>query len=244
MAPWYGRRDVAAQSQEFGAREGTGMTFDTSAYLRKATSRAKSDVANKLISMFLHEISRRLVSETGLSVTDPTYVQKVSEIFGSSCSYCNRILEEDRAAVEHPDGMNRFRVGLHVPGNVIVACKRCNTEKRRDDSLRELKLAETGWESFLSHDETRCIPNCKTCAYWRSIWPDPAERVGNLENSRRRIILFRRDYATTIEWSAKARLDLRQRFEKLYRDCQDSATSQIQTAADLLFEEVRMNLPS
>ena len=29
------------------------MNFDTSGYLRRATGRAKSDVANKLVSMFL-----------------------------------------------------------------------------------------------------------------------------------------------------------------------------------------------
>ena len=52
--------------------------------------------------------------------------------------------------------MNRYRAGLHCPGNVLVACKMCNSEKRRDDSLRVLSLATSGWESFLSHDGTRC----------------------------------------------------------------------------------------
>jgi len=213
------------------------MSFNTSAYLRKATSRAKSDVANKLVSMFLHEISRRLVSETGLAVTDLAYVQRVTEVFGSGCAYCNRLLEIDRAAIEHPDGMNRFRMGLHVPGNVIVACRRCNIEKRRDDSIAQLKLAETGWESFLSHDSTACIANCKTCLYWRTVWPSQVQGVENLKESRQRIILFRKDYLATTEWSAKTRQELRERLEKLYRDCQDFATSQIQTAADIFFEE-------
>jgi hypothetical protein len=61
--------------------------------------------------------------------------------------------------------MNRFRVGLHVPGNVAVACRRCNSEKRRDDQKVALILATTGWESFLAHDGTRCAAVCKTCSY-------------------------------------------------------------------------------
>ena len=238
MVTRHQHREIAT-GQQATAREGADMTFDTSAYLRKATGRAKSDVANKLISMFLHEISRRLTSELGLSVTDLSYVSTVFDTFGSSCSYCNRFLEEDRAAIEHPDGMNRFRVGLHVPGNVIVACKRCNSEKRRDDSVRELTLAETGWESFLAHDSTRCVENCKTCAYWSLVWPDPTLRAENLTHSRETIAAFRANYPATIQWSAKARPVLREKLEALYRDCQNFATSQIQGTADVIFEDIK-----
>lgn len=215
------------------------MSFYTSTYLRRATSRAKSDVANKLVSMFLHELSRRLVLETGLAVTDLAYVQAVAATFSNTCSYCNCPLEQDRAAIEHPDGMNRFRIGLHVPGNVIVACKKCNIEKRRDDSIQTLELAESGWESFLAHDLTGCRVTCKTCAYWKSIWPDSTECAVNLRTSRERIILFRTNYSATLDWSAKARSKLREKVEALYRDCQSFATTQIQAAADSLFEELR-----
>ena len=122
------------------------MSFQTATYLRKATSRAKSDVANKMVSMFLHDLSRKVNSSLGANVTDIRYADAVTAAFGNSCCYCSRSLEHDRAAVEHLDGMNRFRVGLHIQGNVIVACKRCNGEKRRDDQPRELSLAESGWE--------------------------------------------------------------------------------------------------
>jgi len=145
------------------------MSFDSSAYLRRATGRAKSDVANKLVSMFLHEISRRLASGLDFGVTDPNYAFAVFKAFGNACCYCGRALESDRAAVEHLDGMNRFRVGLHIPGNVIVSCTRCNREKRRDDSTPKLVLADSGWESFLSHDSTRCVAGCNSCAYWNSV---------------------------------------------------------------------------
>ena len=150
--------------------------FPTSAYLQRATSRAKSDVANKLVSMFLHELSRKISNALQLSVTDAAYGQAVTAAFGSACCYCGRELEMVRAAVEHLDGMNRFRLGLHIPGNVIVACKSCNCEKRRDDQLVELVLAESGWESFLSHQSVRCTSNCKNCSYWHRVWPDAVQR--------------------------------------------------------------------
>ncbi len=138
------------------------MGFDTAKYLSQATGRAKSDVANKMVSMFLHSISQRIAAEVKLRVTDPSYVNSVADAFGDRCVYCRLNLETNRAAIEHLDGMNRFRAGLHIPGNVAVACVTCNREKRRDDQRKDLVLAETGWESFLSHDGTRCPGACKT----------------------------------------------------------------------------------
>lgn len=138
------------------------LEFRTSSYLRKATLRAKSDVANKLVSMCLHEISRKISVSIGLSVIAPEYLSAVDSQFGIYCCYCARPLESDRVAIEHPDGMNRFRAGLHIPGNVIISCKKCNNEKRRDDQANILTLANSGWESFLSHDATRCNCDCKT----------------------------------------------------------------------------------
>ncbi len=175
------------------------MQFETAAYLRRATSRAKSDVANKLISMLLHEISRRIVTITGFGVNDADYARNVVATFGDGCGYCQRPLESDRAAVEHLDGMNRFRVGLHIPGNVIVACKRCNSAKRQDDQLLMLRLAGSGWESFLSHDGSRCEPSCKTCLYWRSVWADEALRENALRSASTKITLFRNSYPDSIE---------------------------------------------
>src|SRR6266446_4664264 len=107
------------------------MSFPASAYLRKATSRAKSDVANKLVSMFLHDLSRKICASLKLSVTDGQYAEAVEAAFGSNCCYCYQALEKDRTSVEHLEGMNRFRLGLHIPGNVILACKRRRKASRR-----------------------------------------------------------------------------------------------------------------
>lgn len=216
------------------------MSFDTAKYLGRATARAKSDVANKMVSMFLHEISRKIAAEVGLRVTDPAYVEAVTELFGEKCAYCRRPLELNGAAVEHLDGMNRFRAGLHIPGNVTVACVICNREKRRDDQLKKLTLAESGWGSFLAHDSKRCAPTCKTCQYWASVWPDPCRRSEMLKESYDRILVFRNRYSAILHWSAQAHLHLRENLEVLYRDCQEFATTRIETLVEDSFKQMRV----
>src|ERR1700691_2973193 len=124
---------------------------DPTSQLRSATRRAKSDVANKLISMFLHELSRRISRDWKIRIDTEEYARLVRERFNNRCPYCSCDLAGTVSVIEHLDGMNRYRAGLHVPGNVLVACRRCNGEKRRDDSLKVLLLAESGWASFLSH---------------------------------------------------------------------------------------------
>ena len=215
------------------------MQFDTAGYLRKATSRAKSDVANKLISMLLHEISRRVVGVVGMGVTDAVYTRDVVATFGDRCGYCQRVLESGHTSVEHMEGMNRFRIGLHVPGNVIVACKQCNGSKRRDDQLPTLILAESGWESFLNHDGTRCHSSCKTCGYWQTVWPDFSERTDRLRSAVQRIRAFRESYKSSDEWSIRIRASIKTKTGLLYRECQNSVHLQIQTLAAELFQEMR-----
>lgn len=219
------------------------MSFDTAHYLGKATARAKSDVANKMVSMFLHEISRRIVMEVGLRVTDTDYIQAVEDTFGDQCMYCRRPLEPNRAAVEHLDGMNRFRAGLHVPGNVAIACVACNREKRRDDQVKNLVLAQSGWESFLAHNAQECLPSCKTCNYWTSVWPDRQERSRMLILSRERIMAFRNRYSSTLQWSTQAKLLIREQLECLYRECQEFATERISALVDDAYNMMRCGQP-
>lgn len=206
------------------------MEFRTSIHLRKATGRAKSDVANKLVSMLLHEISRRVIEASGgLNITDPAYVDRVEHTFGPWCLYCGRELENDKVAVEHLEGMNRFRLGLHVPGNVAVACIWCNREKRRDDQLTSLNLASSGWESFLSHDGSRCPPGCKTCAYWTRLFPNEAARFEHLVKARRKVHEFRAGYAVQAQESDRVKAALHDSVERLYRECQAFASDRIAT---------------
>ncbi len=200
---------------------------DATSQLRSATRRAKSDVANKLISMFLHELSRKISENWTIKVDGEEYEELVRKWFNNQCPYCSCNLAETIPVIEHLDGMNRYRVGLHAPGNVLVACRRCNCEKRRDDSLKVLSLATSGWESFLSHNGTRCPQSCLTCRYWKNIWEDESERETRLNENLQRIHLFRREFPEFEQILPSLAETLPGLLTKLYSDCQNFAEAEI-----------------
>jgi len=202
---------------------------DPTSQLRTATRRAKSDVANKLISMFLHELSRRISRAWSIKVSGQEYEKLVRDRFQNRCPYCSRELTNGTSVTEHLDGMNRYRAGLHVPGNVLVACRKCNSEKRRDDSLELLALAKFGWESFLSHDGTRCIASCHTCGYWKSIWQDDAERKLRLSENLERVRSFRRSFPEFERVLPSLMAALPSLLTKLYSECQAFAETEIRS---------------
>jgi hypothetical protein len=213
--------------------------IDASYRLRTATRRAKSDVANKLISMFLHELSRSISQGWEMSVDSEEYASIVRKFFQNRCPYCLCNLTGLDAVVEHLDGMNRYRAGLHVPGNVVVACRKCNSEKRRDDSQKKLILASTGWESFLSHNGSRCSDGCRTCQYWRAVWGDEGERRRNLTENLERIQTFRirfSEFQAVIPSLFEA---LPLLLAKLYADCQSFAEREIKALLDSFIESRR-----
>lgn len=215
------------------------MIFDPGHLLRKSTSRAKSDVANKLVSMLLHELSRKANQTSGLTVNGPRYAKFATDFFGCHCPYCGLELVAKHVAVEHLDGMNRLRAGLHIPGNVVVSCSDCNREKRRDDQLQILKLADSGWESFLSHDSFHCKESCKTCAYWRGLLPDQPTRKVHLLNARTRIHEFRciPEVAAALLASQRIQNSARLALENFYREGQAYALRRITELADAVWEQ-------
>jgi hypothetical protein len=207
---------------------------DPTAQLRFATRRAKSDVANKLISMFLHELSRRISENWPIKVDGEEYEELVRKWFNNRCPYCSCNLADTVSVIEHLDGMNRYRAGLHAPGNVLVACRQCNCEKRRDDSLRVLSLASSGWESFLSHDGTRCAASCLTCRYWKSIWMDDTERKLRLSENLQRVRSFRGAFAEFEQVFPSLMDTLPALLTKLYSDCQIFAETEIKSVLQSL----------
>jgi hypothetical protein len=178
------------------------------------------------------KLSRKISREWPVRVDSEEYALLVREWFGNLCPYCRCDLATSDSVVEHLDGMNRFRAGLHVPGNVLVACKRCNSEKRRDDSLAVLSLATFGWASFLSHDGRRCAALCPTCGYWNAIWEDEPERVRQLDENLNRIQAFRnrfREFGQALPSLGQALPAL---LTKLYSDCQTFAEAEIKSLLD------------
>lgn len=202
---------------------------DPTSQLRSATRRAKSDVANKLVSMFLHELSRRVSHDWTIKIESAQYEELVRGAFNNQCPYCSCDLVNTISVIEHLDGMNRYRAGLHVPGNVLVACRRCNGEKRRDDSLKVLSLAGSGWESFLSHDGIHCAMSCPTCLYWRGVWDDPTERRRQLAENLQRVRSFRHAFSEFEKVLPSLMERLPTLLTKLYSDCQTFAESEIKS---------------
>lgn len=74
---------------------------------------------------------------------------------------------------------------------------------------------------------TRCASECRTCAYWRRIWPEDSHRVHALTEARQLVIEFQVPYKQFTQWSAGARETLKSKVETLYRDCQRFATDEI-----------------
>ncbi len=205
------------------------MTGKPSDALRRAGGRAKSDVANKLVSMCLHLVSREVCEAGGLRVESPQYRDSVVAAFGEVCGYCERDLALTPVAVEHLDAMNRYRRGLHVPGNVFLSCKECNNAKRRSDGAAELKLAGSGWEDFLSHDGSKCEANCPACAYWSN--RVGADQVGTRLATRREAIrLFRAHYASGFATTLPP--DFKDLIERVYTEAQATAQTVAKTVHD------------
>lgn len=211
---------------------------DPTSQLRSATRRAKSDVANKLISMLLHELSRRISQSWPIKVDGAEYEDLVRHWFNNRCPYCSCDLAATTSVIEHLDGMNRYRAGLHVPGNVLVACGKCNSEKRRDDSLKVLSLAKSGWESFLAHEGTRCPASCLTCKYWKTVWEDEMERKMKMAENLQRIHTFRREFAEFEQVLPSLMETLPALSTKLYADCQNFAQVEIKSLLER-FEQTR-----
>lgn len=215
---------------------------DPTSQLRSATRRAKSDVANKLVSMFLHELSRRVSKAWEIGVDSEEYEGLVRRLFNNRCPYCSCDLTNTVTVIEHLDGMNRYRVGLHVPGNVLVACRRCNNEKRRDDSLPILSLAKSGWESFLSHDGSKCSRECATCLYWKGVWGDEAERILRLSENLQKLRLFRKSFLDFEQILPSLMDKMPALLKKLYTDCQAFAEAEMESLLDR-FEKMSGDRP-
>lgn len=177
--------------------------------------------------MFLHELSRKVCRSWGARVDSEEYGALVRERFGNRCPYCLRDLMAIASVIEHLDGMNRYRLGLHIPGNVLVACKKCNSEKRRDDARKVLILADSGWGSFLSHDGSRCTQPCATCRYWASIWADETERKLVLASNLEKIKSFRDEFPEFGATMSTLMQTLPGGLTELYSDCQIFAETEI-----------------
>jgi hypothetical protein len=161
--------------------------------LASTSSRQMSDVAQKLVAMCLHELSSALTKDfPELRVTSTEYAETHRRFFGDSCAFCSEPLVARDTHAEHLDAMNRLRAGLHVAGNVVLACSRCNMAKRQDDHGRRARQDVSGWLGFLSH-AGQCS-SCKSCDLWSSRLPAQSERSRFLDSRAEVLRSFRALY--------------------------------------------------
>lgn len=216
--------------------------FDPLTRLRRRNQRQKSDVAQKLIAMCLHEVSASLVRERPyLRVEAPDYEASVRRAFGSGCAFCSEPLGGD-LHVEHLDAMNRVRAGLHVAGNVVLSCRRCNWAKRNDDQGKTALAGNDGWELFLRHSGAECPATCSTCEYWRGRYPDTQGRKTVLAVRRGQVRSFRAQYQLTA--IRMASLEMVKELERVYRRWQQEAEASTEAFRDGQLSRLLDILPS
>lgn len=102
-------------------------------------ARARSDIANTALRIFLQEMGSAYDEERGLKVYDgKKHFPEVRKFFGERCCYCGDKLVTGRIAQDHLIAMNKTDLGLHAWGNVVPACQDCNAKKQG-----------THWKDFL-----------------------------------------------------------------------------------------------
>ena len=218
------------------------QSFDPISRLRRRNQRQKSDVAQKLIAMCLHEVSAVLVRERPfLRVETTEYEAAVRFAFSTQCVFCQLELTSD-LHVEHLDAMNRVRAGLHVAGNVVLSCKHCNWAKRNDDQGRGIVDKGSGWEDFLAHTDGACADGCSGCQYWLERFPDESTRTALRSRQRVRIMEFRTQFH--IDALRRASLSMVQELERVYRSWQASAEESTSTFSASQLPQLLASLPT
>jgi hypothetical protein len=93
--------------------------------------RARSDIANTALRIFLQEMGAAYDESRGLPRYDgKKHFLAVREFFGERCCYCGDGLETGRTAQDHLVPMNKTSLGLHAWGNVVPSCQDCNAKKQ------------------------------------------------------------------------------------------------------------------
>lgn len=94
-------------------------------------ARAKADIANTALRIFLQEMGAAYDEERGLAPYNGNRdFAVVREFFGQRCCYCDCDLSVGRTAQDHLIPMNKTSLGLHAWGNVVPACQDCNARKQ------------------------------------------------------------------------------------------------------------------
>lgn len=217
------RRSALHPARTVQAIQETVAVSDPLDRLKKKKTRAKSDVANKLIAMLLYELSNKCADVPAMKVGSDEHLDAVRTHFDNNCAFCCQPLGAD-AQVEHLVAMNRVRAGLHIAGNVVLSCRACNSSKRNDDQKNTKTNGTEGWDNFLSHyNNDVCNKPCKACEHWRDrVGCEDSERIkAFLKDRRKAIKKFRNGFKHA---SAADHIELLEATYKRFQDLSDEAT--------------------
>src|SRR5438093_1314798 len=92
--------------------------------------RARSDIANMALRIFLQEMGAAYDQRRGLVPYEGRkHFPEVRAFFDDRCCYCGSDLMPNRVAQDHLIPMNKESLGLHAWGNLVPACMDCNAKK-------------------------------------------------------------------------------------------------------------------
>jgi hypothetical protein len=118
--------------------------------------KARSDIANFAVRIFLHEMGVAYDQERGLDpYKKPKHFKEVQDFFGGRCCYCGVEFTAERPPVEdHLIPTNKKDLGLHAWGNIVPACRECNAKKHGGD-WRDFIIERAGSDAQERHARMR-----------------------------------------------------------------------------------------
>ena len=102
------------------------------------TYNTDSDSANTSVRAFLTKVGEYYLDRTfntGSGWGKQKWLEIKDEDFGCSCAYCG--IKDVPLQIEHLIMFNRTQCGLHHPGNIVPACRNCNSSRNRASTWEE-----------------------------------------------------------------------------------------------------------
>jgi 5-methylcytosine-specific restriction endonuclease McrA len=95
-------------------------------------SKARSDIANTAVRIFLQDFGSEYDEARGLEpYKKSAHLATIAEFFGDECCYCGKAFEAGNAPVQdHLVPLNKTGLGLHAWGNIVPSCRDCNSFKQ------------------------------------------------------------------------------------------------------------------
>ena len=114
-----------------------------------------SDASNTMIRAFLIKVGEFHLShsfDVGNGLGKKKWIKIKNETFNNSCAYCEKKeTDSEKLTIDHLIGLNRDECGLHHPGNVVPACRSCNSSKKKKDKKVKVNRA------WIDHLEDICL---------------------------------------------------------------------------------------